>query len=125
MNSTTDHLPLEDGHVCSECMIAGQPPVKLRDLEAPTERDELRRAVQKIINSDTGTDEVMNLIEAHYRQKFEKLLDKAILATWNYTGEGYNGEYDGLTHNGGARYTNEEVEAKVLKDVRATLRSTE
>lgn len=48
---------------------------------------------------------------------------KAISATWNYTGEGYNGEYDGLTHNGGKRYTDEEVEAKVLKDVLARLQA--
>lgn len=54
-------------------------------------------------------------------QAITALLEAAILTTWNYTGEGYNGEYDGLTHNGGKRYTVEEVEAKVLTEVKELL----
>jgi len=42
---------------------------------------------------------------------------RAIIETWDYTSEGYNGEYDGLTHIGGKRYSDDEVMEKVVREV--------
>lgn len=68
MNSTTDHIPLEDGHVCSEC---------INELQPPTERDidELVRDIMKVPYSKSHAKQE---IEAYYRQKFEKLRQEEI-----------------------------------------------
>lgn len=58
-------------------------------------------------------DDVKAAIEALVRRE----VLAAIRATWSYTGEGYNGEYDGLTHVGGKRYTDDEVMERVAADV--------
>lgn len=62
-------------------------------------------------------------IQAIIDRTVTERLREAIVTTWYYTGEGYNGEYDGLTHIGGKRYTDEEVLDKVVNDVMAQLRT--
>lgn len=56
-----------------------------------------------------------------YVRQIDKLIEQkqreVVEATWDYTMEGYNGEYNGLTHNGGERYTDSEVLDKVVQDV--------
>lgn len=51
----------------------------------------------------------------------DSAVTEAIKTTWNYTGEGFNGEYNGLVHNGGKRYTEREVMDRVINDVKALL----
>lgn len=61
-------------------------------------------------------------IRTYLEQHTKEAVEAAIRATWYYTSEGYNGEYDGLTHIiGGKRYTEDEVMGKVIADVMAEL----